>query len=261
MSIRSKLATLIWFAARPSFWAHALQLAGRKFKPDLDDLLLRSAAGKWAEERVVGEEVAYARLGISPPSDQDKRRLCQLLLEGEALAGASTVKMGGPGAIEFLFGCALGTDALNVVETGVAYGWSSLAFLAALNAAPSGRLVSVDMPYAKAGNEPWVGVCVPERLRAKWTLIRKPDRNGLVEALARLGGHGVDISHYDSDKSYWGRRWAYPRLWQSLRPGGLFISDDIQDNFYFREFSAQVGVEPVVIGYDGKFVGCLRKPA
>ncbi len=36
--------------------------------------------------------------------------------------------------------------AQRVVETVVAYGWSSLAILAAMQAGAGGRLVSVDMP-------------------------------------------------------------------------------------------------------------------
>ena len=46
----------------------------------------------------------------------------------------------------------------------------------------------------------------------------------------------LDLCHYDSDKSYYGRRWAYPKLWEALKTGGIFISDDIQDNWAFKEF-------------------------
>ncbi|MFV0281806.1 MAG: hypothetical protein ACK5JM_13735, partial [Rhodoblastus sp.] len=69
--------------------------------------------------------------------------------------------------------------ARRMVETGVAYGWSSLALLAASEDRPDSRLVSVDMPYPKMNNEAFVGIVVPERFHARWKLVRKPDRNGL----------------------------------------------------------------------------------
>jgi predicted O-methyltransferase YrrM len=99
---------------------------------------------------------------------------------------------------------------------------------------------------------------VPERLRAGWEVIRKPDRPGVEEAIARHGGT-VDLVHYDSDKSWWGRAYAFARLWAALRPGGLFISDDIQDNMFFAEFAKSTGLPFAVTTASGKFVGLLRK--
>ena len=67
----------------------------------------------------------------------------------------------------------------------------------------SGKLVSVDMPYVKRGNEPYVGSVVPPALHENWTLIREPDRNGIAKAIKLHGGR-IDLCHYDSDKSWWG---------------------------------------------------------
>ena len=50
-----------------------------------------------------------------------------------------------------------------------------------------------------------------------------------------MTGGSIDLCHYDSDKSWWGRAYAF-LLWKALKPGGLFISDDIQDNMFFAEF-------------------------
>jgi hypothetical protein len=121
-----------------------------------------------------------------------------------------------------------------------------------------GRLVSVDMPYPKENKEDFVGIAVPAEWRREWTLIREPDRNGLKKAIKRLGGT-IDLCHYDSDKSYPGRMFAYPILWDALRPGGVFISDDIQDNFAFRDFCAARGIAYAVTESEGKYVGIARK--
>ena len=67
------------------------------------------------------------------------------------------------------------------------------------------------------------------------------------------------MCHYDSDKSYDGRMWAYPILWRALRPGGIFISDDISDNLAFRDFAAQISATPTVVKFDNKYVGILLK--
>jgi hypothetical protein len=55
--------------------------------------------------------------------------------------------------------------------------------------------------------------------------------------------------------------YAYPRLWIALRPGGLFISDDIQDNFGFRNFCERSSIEFQVTSSGGKFIGVAQKAA
>ena len=122
--------------------------------------------------------------------------------------------------------------AQKVIETGVAYGWSSLAILKALTEIGNGKLYSVDMPYPRRNNEKDVGIVVPEFLKKNWFLLRKPDQPGILEAIKMSGGD-IDLCHYDSDKSWWGRNYAYPLLWKALKVGGLFICDDIQDNLFF----------------------------
>ena len=149
-----------------------------------------------------------------------------------------------------------------MVETGVAYGWSSLAILSGL-ASSKGRLISTDMPYLQMGNDKYVGCVVPEDLKAHWKIIRRADRQGLPVALEELGT--LDMCHYDSDKTYAGRMWAYELLWNALRPGGYFVSDDIDDNLAFADFSEEKSLVPVVVRPDNpnqstKYVGVLIKP-
>ena len=67
------------------------------------------------------------------------------------------------------------------------------------------------------------------------------------------------LCHYDSDKSYTGRIFAYPLLWNALQKNGIFISDDIQDNIAFIEFCEQVNKKPIVIEHLGKYVGLIKK--
>ncbi len=58
--------------------------------------------------------------------------------------------------------------------------------------------------------------------------------------------------------------WAYPKLWNALKPGGILISDDIHDDFAFRDFSSSVGENPIIVQTpileNAKYVGILIKP-
>jgi predicted O-methyltransferase YrrM len=145
-----------------------------------------------------------------------------------------------------------------VIETGVAYGWSSLSMLAGLDDHPSSLLISIDMPYPKMNNEDYVGIVVPNFLREKWYLIKEPDRRGILKAIKKINQQ-VDICHYDSDKSYYGRAYGYPLLWNALRDGGIFISDDIQDNLAFKNFVESKNLIFAVTEYKGKYIGITKK--
>jgi predicted O-methyltransferase YrrM len=253
-----KLSTALWFARRPKYWAHAAELSRRKLAADHDSAPQARAATEWAVARAVPVEAALATVGLAREADPVPAMPPELLSEGSRRAEKSAVQMGGPGDVDLLYAAAKLSGALVAVETGVAYGWSSLAILAALEGREGVRLISVDMPYPKMNNEAFVGIVVPERLRASWTIVREPDRRGLEKAL-RLAGGSLDLSHYDSDKSWRGRQYGFPLLWNALRPGGVFISDDIQDNMAFAEFVAARGLRFAVTESKGKYVGIVRK--
>lgn len=258
--IGSKAQTLAWFAQRPSHWPHARALAARRLRRDADDRPeLRERARTWARAQAspledVGRALGYVGPAAGPAELVGRARYD----DAQARVAGCPVKLGGAGDIRLAYMACEATQATRAVETGVAYGWTSLAILSSLSQRPGTSLVSVDMPYPKLGSEDWVGVAVPEDLRAGWRLIREPDRNGLRKALSLHDGP-LDVCHYDSDKSYHGRRWAYPQLWQALRPGGIFISDDIQDNFAFKEFVEELGREFFVVESQRKFVGACSK--
>ena len=171
--------------------------------------------------------------------------------------------MGASADLELIYYLARHIDARRVIETGVAYGWSSLALLLSISDQREGILVSTDMPYVLRGGDAFVGCVVPESLRSGWVIFRYPDHEGLPRALKRVPE--IDLCHYDSHKSYEARMWAYPMLWAALRSGGIFISDDIGDDQGFRDFSDQNHLHPIVVASpdtDGhrRYVGILQKP-
>src|SRR6185295_5950908 len=166
-------------------------------------------------------------------------------------------KMGGQGNIILLYNLCEHITAKYVIETGVAYGWSSLSILLSLAKRPGTSLTSTDMPYAKMGNEDYVGIVVPPELKSHWTLLRESDVSGLPKALKNQPY--LDLVHYDSDKSYLGRMTSYPALYDKLRTGGVFISDDINDNLAFKHFCEQHQKRPVITQFENKYVGIFIK--
>ena len=113
------------------------------------------------------------------------------------------------------------------------------------------------MPYAKMGNEDYVGTVVLPKLKTHWQLIRESDISGLPKALKNIPY--LDVVHYDSDKSYLGRMITYPKLYNKLRKGGFFISDDINDNLAFKHFCEKHNQTPVVIPFENRYVGVIVK--
>lgn len=166
------------------------------------------------------------------------------------------IKMGGAGALELLYSACEFTKAKTVIETGVAYGWSSFATLTSLQKR-NGTLYSSDMPYLSQNGDQYVGCVVTDNLRANWKLFRHADRESLPKILKESGE--IDVVHYDSDKSYEGMKWAYETLYPKLRKGGVFISDDINDNSAFQDFCEQKKIVPTVVKFEEKFVGVFVK--
>ena len=130
----------------------------------------------------------------------------------------------------------------TVLETGVAMGWSSRAILDAMEANDCGHLFSSDLPYSSRPGREDVGVTkadvgclVPESLRGRWTLCLNGDRECLPSMLDKIDS--VDLFHYDSDKSYEGRRWAMDLIRNKMHSGSTIVMDDIKDNPYFMDYA------------------------
>lgn len=255
-----KAKTLWWFLKQPKLYPQLLYLIMSRLlenDPEKERLL----AKEWCKSRAVPVEDAYHRI-TGKKMMRLREEYGSIIDKAESIANRCPVVMGGPGDIDLLYNLVEHVQADKIIETGVAYGWSSLAILLSLRKRKGARLISSDMPYAKIGNEDYVGCVVADELRGHWRLIRLPDRQSLPKAIAELGE--IDMCHYDSDKSYRGKKWAYPILWSVLRTGGMFVSDDISDDFAFKDFCVDTERTPLVIrSYADtnveKYVGILIK--
>jgi predicted O-methyltransferase YrrM len=165
------------------------------------------------------------------------------------------VKLGGGGRAELCFFAARWRRPQVILETGVLHGYSSASFLEALaRNGDGGRLLSSDFPYFRERDpERLVGVLVPEHLRAQWTLLLEGDRRNLPRLLEQVDR--LDLVHYDSDKTYEGRRLAMALLEPKLAADAVVLMDDIQDNLFFRDWIDSRDSDVAVLGTGAYFVG------
>lgn len=229
------LKSLCWFLARPQTY------------PEFFKLIVRAIAKIFIRQDASALNSYPNRAGTS------RELLCEL--SGTYIEnGQDVVGLSEESNALMLYNLAEYLQAERVIETGVAKGNSSLGILRSLSKR-NGRLMSSDIPRA----DQWVqtGSLVSEDLLPYWELVRMPDRVALPKAIEKMPE--IDMCYYDSDKSYSGRMFAYPLLWNALRAGGIFVSDDIGDNTAFEDFCRMINHESRIINSSGRYVGVLLK--
>jgi predicted O-methyltransferase YrrM len=254
-TIKSLLKKTYWYIIRPPYYRTFIHKINDKF-----DKRNRKTTTSWCEAQALSTDDALEHITGKPFHPSFSTEYAPLLKEAQERVDACPARMGGGGDLELLYQLCEQIRARTVLETGVAYGWSSLAILCSL-AKRGGTLLSTDLPYPTLHAEDYVGCAIPDSLKIHWILKRGSDRS-LLKKLISSGP--FDLCHYDSDKSYRGRMWTYPLLWKALKPGGIFLSDDIGDNSAFKNFCEAHNLNPVVIGFkqstNTKYIGYLKKP-
>jgi predicted O-methyltransferase YrrM len=252
----SKLQTLFWYFKNPKLLPDAFfKLRTSLFQKAKENT--EQLAVDWCKANEMNQEEAFALFFPGHEFLSVQKEFADTYAYALQKEKECRFVMGGPGAIDLLYNFCEAIQSSRVLETGVAYGWSTLAILLSLNKRAGAQLVSIDMPYAKMGNDDVVGVAVPGSLRSPWKLLRESDYTGVPKAIRYL--KEIDLCHYDSDKSYAGRMRSNPMIWEALREGGIFISDDISDNLGFKDFCASVNRTPVIVNWGNKYIGILKK--
>ncbi len=165
-------------------------------------------------------------------------------------------KLGGGSDTEFLYNLILILKPKNIIEFGVANGWSTIAILEACKKNKFGTLTSIDMPYYFDNAKNMIANLLKNRKFNNWHLFIEPQ----VNFFYRFSNEKkYDFCHYDSDKSYQGRIFAYNKIWKYLKKKGIFLSDDISDNMAFFDFCNLKKKKPFVIKYKKKFLGLIIK--
>jgi predicted O-methyltransferase YrrM len=169
--------------------------------------------------------------------------------------------LGGNACVRLLYFMTRYYNAETIVETGVALGFSSQAFLTALKRnGGNGRLYSSDFPYFRIPDaERYIGIVVQDDLKANWQLYIDGDDRNLPKILAQTPK--IDFFHYDSDKTYSGRVRGYETVKDKLTEEAIIVFDDIQDNPHFKDFVETNKPKRwrVLKNRDGGYVGLINR--
>ena len=172
----------------------------------------------------------------------------------EKILAEIPVQMGGGGFYALLYFITRVCKPNVVVETGVAAGFSSRAFLTAIKKNKNGKLVSSDFPYFRIENpEKYIGILVEDELRSQWDLVVGSDKDNLPKIANMLSE--INILHYDSDKSVAGRNFALDCFEDKFTTNSVTLFDDIQDNLHFNEYVKNK--QHLIFEFNGKYVGLI----
>lgn len=250
--------TFLWYLFRPKLYSVLIDLILRKYTlKDRDGIDEKEVALKWYEEKSTPIIEVYQQLGIKKDESFTSAAGSQYFNEVNQKIRESNSNFGGSGDLDLLYNICEGLQLTSVIETGVAYGWTSSAILHSISNR-NGFLISVDIPMPKQDDYHLIGSAVKSEHKKYWKVINKPDKYGLLKAIKEMN-KPIDLIHYDSDKSYYGRKWAHPIMLKHLADNGIFVIDDIQDNIFFKEFVEANNYPFWVIKSGKKFVGIIKK--
>ena len=139
----------------------------------------------------------------------------------------------------------------NVVETGVARGFTSRIILEALERNRAGHLWSIDLPPPLHPDlHAQIGAAVGDGLRHRWSYIKGSSRRRLPQLLKEIGE--IDLFIHDSRHTEDNVRFELDQAWAKLKPGGAVMADDIDYNWGFSTF---MRANP-----SQQFLVCLAEP-
>jgi predicted O-methyltransferase YrrM len=144
----------------------------------------------------------------------------------------------------------------QAVETGVADGVSSAMLLSGLSDAHAGRLTSVDL-------DPGVGSLVRGTpLAARWDLQVVPPGRASGPAIERIlrSLAPIGLFFHDSAHDYAAHRRDLLAAYANLGPGGLIVSDDVDNSFAFCDVAERVQRPCAFLVTPHKVLGGLTKP-
>src|SRR5262245_28583646 len=142
----SKLQTLFWYFKNPKLLPDAFfKIRNKLFNNAKENT--EALAVDWCKKNAISQEEAFKKLFPAHRFVHIQNEFASDYNYALQKEKECRFVMGGPGAIDLLYNFCEATQSENVIETGVAYGWSTLAILLSLNKRKVTALVSIDMPY------------------------------------------------------------------------------------------------------------------
>jgi predicted O-methyltransferase YrrM len=218
----------------------------------------KEVSGRWCAHHAI-DYAEYCR-NLNPKIwNETEEYSLKLQTRAQSVLRQVGIDLGGGGNYAMLFFLARLLRPSIVIETGVAAGFSSHALLTALQQNGHGDLFSSDFPYFRLQNpERFVGILVDEELKPRWKLYLEGDRANLPKICTSTGR--VQLAHYDSDKSYAGRKFFCRIILPMLDREGVMLMDDIGDNTFFMEFVEEAKLTYKIFEFEGKYIGAIGLP-
>lgn len=136
----------------------------------------------------------------------------------------------------------------TVLETGVYNGFSTAIILSALNKNKKGELYSTDI---KDG----VGRFVKNMDTHRWHKCIGSPKNILKKTLKKI--HRLDMFVHDSDHSYENMTYEFNQAYKKMKGRGIIMSDDVDMNNAFWDFSSTRKLHPKVVYSPIKLFGVV----
>ena len=208
----------------------------------------------WCNKKEILEKNFYQKIGLNRPKNffEEKK---SYYLSAKLKEKKLKYKMGGMAHLNLIYNLNKHLTPKKILETGVAFGWSTLVFI--LSKSKKSSLTSIDLSYPTESSHKYVAMAVPSNLKKRFILLRGIDNNFLK--IFHKDKKYFDFIHYDSDKSFIGRKNNYDLIWKILKKNGCFVSDDISDNSAFYEFIHLKKVKFYILKLENKFVGVVFK--
>lgn len=167
------------------------------------------------------------------------------------------VKLGGAANCDLIYFLIRKLKPEIIFETGVAAGFSSSAILTAIKKNKIGTLYSSDFPYFRMDNpEKYIGILVDSNLHKNWNLEIEGDELNIKKFLKQV--EKIDFFHYDSDKSYSGKKLVFNLVKSKMKVGSVFVFDDIQDDRFFKDTVEELAYNFKVFKFRNKFIGLIQ---
>jgi predicted O-methyltransferase YrrM len=205
----------------------------------------------------IAQDYERFAMKIDPKLWEESREFGRLFsAEAAAVLEGLDVHLGGGGNYPLIYFLARLIKPNVVLETGVAAGYSSRAILEAIAINNHGKLYSSDFPYFRIDNpEKYIGILVTEKIKSNWSLYIEGDGKNMRKILPIV--KRIDLVHYDSDKTYTGRKRFMSKISNKLTDDSVIVMDDIQDNMFFYEYTRSKNINFRVFEFEGKYLGLI----
>ena len=251
----NKIKKIIWFATRPKYFFILLEILKNKFSPSYNNSSLKTCRIKQISLKSFSRKVFKKNnKNYNLNKHIDFKNIVKkinnnktMLKQGQnnrkykiILNNQNIMKMSGASSISLIYKIIREKKPKNILETGVAYGWSSYSILLAILHNKLGKLISIDLPYPLMNEKRNIGMVVPKKLTRKWKLIFGRDTDGIKIALSCAAIITTLLAAWIKKENYAGRIQETDRYLQKIQKLTTecdhILSQDVDHRISYQDY-------------------------